>query len=282
MLIYILSSSLVVMVASLAGVTLLWKGVGEFVEKNLKFLVSLSAGIFIVIAFELVVETFENSTSTGQSIFWILIGAACVFMIFKLLPSFHHHHNIQGEDHPHSRLDVRRIIVGDGIHNITDGILLASSFAISPALGVITTVSVFFHEVVQETSEFFVMKQAGYSTRKALVINFAVSSTILIGSLGAFFLFERFEMLKVPLLGISAGVFLLVVLFDLIPHSVRHSKERIHHIIHLVCFVVGIGLMTSVIALSPHMHDSEEHDDKIPQTIETPLQTDTFPFHTTL
>ena len=261
MLTYILLSSLVVMVASLAGVTLLWKGAGEFVEKNLKFLVSLSAGVFIVLAFQMVTETFEHSTSAGQSVLWIVAGAVGVYIVFKLLPSFHHHHNVHGEDHPHSRLDIRRIIVGDGIHNIADGILLASSFALSPALGVITTASVFFHEVVQEISEFFVMKQAGYSTKKALAINFAVSSTILIGSLGAFFLLEQFEMLEVPLLGISAGVFLLVVLFDLIPHSVRHSKEKIHHVIHLACFVVGIGLMAGVLALSPHVHDHEAHED---------------------
>ncbi len=263
MLISILLSSLVVMIASLAGVALLWKGAGEFVEKNLKFLVSLSAGVFIVIAFQMVVETLEHSTGAGQSVFWIFVGALCVFMVFKLLPSFHHHHNVHGEDHPHSRLDVRHIIVGDGIHNVADGVLLASSFALSPSLGVITTVSVFFHEVVQEISEFFVMRQAGYSTKKALVINFVVSSTILIGSVGAFLLLEQFKMLEVPLLGVSAGVFLLVVLFDLIPHSVRHSKERIHHVVHFFCFAIGMGLMASVIILSPHVHDNEEHVDHV-------------------
>lgn len=241
------------MVASLAGVTLLWKGAGEFVEKNLKFLVSLSAGVFVVVAYQMVLETLEHSTGKWQGIPWIIVGAVGAYVIFKFLPSFHHHHDVQGENQPHSRLDVRRIIVGDGIHNVADGILIASSFALSPILGVITTASIFFHEVVQEASEFFVMKQAGYSTKKALTVNFAVSSTILIGSLGAFLLLEQFEMLEVPLLGISAGVFLLVVLFDLIPHSVRHSRKRIHHIIHLACFVVGIGLMASVLALSPHV-----------------------------
>lgn len=261
MLIYILLSSLVVMLASLVGVTLLWKGAGEFVEKNLKFLVSLSAGVFIVIAFQMVSETFEHSQSVGQGVMWVVVGALGAYILFKFLPSFHHHHDAHEEGHPHSRLDVRRIIVGDGIHNIADGILIASSFAVSPALGVITTASVFFHEIVQETSEFFLMKQAGYSTRKALAVNFIVSSTLLIGSIGSFLLLEQFETLEVPLLGISAGVFLLVVLFDLIPHSVRHSKGRVHHVIHLTCFVIGIGLMAGVLALTPHGHEStEEHD----------------------
>ncbi len=251
------------MIASLVGVTLLWKGAGEFVEKNLKYLVSLSAGVFIVLAFQMVSETLEHSIGALQSILWIVAGALGAYIVFKLLPTFHHHHDVRSEDQPHSQLDVRSIIVGDGIHNVADGILLASSFALSPVLGAITTASVFFHEIVQEISEFFVMKQAGYSTKKALAINFVVSSTILIGSVGAFLLLEQFEKLEVPLLGVSAGVFLLVVLFDLIPHSVRHSKERVHHIVHLVCFMIGIGLMASVIALSPHMHDHEAHDDHL-------------------
>lgn len=265
MFIYIILSSLVVMLASLVGVTLLWRGAGEFVEKNLKFLVSLSAGVFVVIAFQMVSETLEHSFDASQGMMWILIGALGTYILFKFLPSFHHHHDVHEEGLSHSRLDVRRIIIGDGIHNIADGILIASSFAVSPALGIITTVSVFFHEIVQETSEFFLMKQAGYSTKKALIVNFAVSSTLLIGSIGSFLLLEQFEILEVPLLGLSAGVFLLVVLFDLIPHSVRHSKGRVHHIIHIACFLIGIGLMAGVLTLTPHGHESHAEEGSVEQ-----------------
>ncbi len=256
---YILLASFVVMTASLVGVILLWKSLGDFIEKNLRYLVSLSAGVFLVISFQLTSETLEHSTTIATGLGWIVVGLVGIYGLFKLLPSFHHHHDKSGESHPHSQLDVKRIIIGDAIHNIADGILLVSSFAVNLTLGVITTISIFFHEVIQEMSEFFVMRQSGYSVKKALLVNFAVSSTILIGSLGSFFLLEKFEILEVPLLGISAGVFLLVVFFDLIPHSVRHSEKRIHHITHITCFLVGIALMTTVLALTPHAHSDEEN-----------------------
>lgn len=256
---YILLSSFIVMLASLSGVVLLWRSAGVFVDRNLKFLVSLSAGVFLVIAFGMGGEAVEHSTSIQNSTLWILAGIVGVFIIFKLLPTFHHHHDEAQEGYTHSRLDVNRIILGDAMHNLADGILLVSAFAVNPALGIFTTISIFLHEMVQEVSEFFVMKQAGFSTKKALLINFAVSSTILIGSLGSFFLLERFKALEVPLLGISAGVFFVVVFFDLIPHSVRHSTKRIQYVTHLAWFLIGVGLMFSVFTLSPHGHEEAHH-----------------------
>jgi len=251
-------SSFVVMLASLSGVFLLWKSAGLFVERNLKFLVSLSAGVFLIIALGMANEALEHAESMQTGMLWIIVGLVGVFTIFKLLPTFHHHHDESEEGHAHSKLDVNRIIVGDAIHNVVDGILLASTFAVDPVLGIFTTTSIFFHEVVQEVSEFFVMKQAGFSTKKALLVNFAVSSTILIGSFGSFFLLEQFESLEVPLLGVSAGVYLLIVFFDLIPHSVRLSTKRIHYVAHLIWFLIGVGLMSGVFALTPHEHDHEE------------------------
>ncbi len=90
----------------------------------------------------------------------------------------------------------------------------------------------FVHELVQEVSEFFVLKQAGYSTKKALLTNFAVSSTILIGSIGGTFLLDTFSELELPLMGIAAGAFLVVVFQDLIPHSVRKAKAKASHLKH--------------------------------------------------
>lgn len=235
------------MLASLSGVFFIWNRLGDFIEKNLSFLVSFSAGVFLFITYLLIEEVFHHSESGGYGIFWILIGIAIFYSLFKLIPQFHHHHDEKEEhDHPHSKIDAKRILVSDGVHNIGDGILLATSFMAGPGIGVLTTLSIFVHEFVQETSEFFVLRQAGYKTKKALILNFLISGTILIGAIGSYFLFDTFEILEVPLLGLSAGSFLVVVINDLIPHSIRNSKSRTQYLRHGFWFILGLILMAFI------------------------------------
>lgn len=247
----IILSSLVIMLASLIGVISVWKNIGKIIEKNLHFLVSFSAGVFMFITYHLGLETIEHADTVSSGLIWIFIGAIGIWLIFKILPSFHHHHDHEGDDHTHSSIDVRKIIIGDGIHNIGDGILLTASFAVSTTLGVITTLSVFVHEIIQEISEFFVMKEAGYTTKKALLINFSVSGTILIGSIGSFFLLDTFEAIEIPLLGIAAGSFLMVVIQDLIPHSIKSASKQ-HILKHIAWFAIGLILMIVLSLVTPH------------------------------
>jgi zinc transporter ZupT len=236
-------ASLLIMLASLVGVISVWKNLGQLIEKNLHFLVSFSAGVFLYISYELSAETIHEAHSAQYGLFWILIGIFGLWLIFKLLPTFHHHHDNESEIHVHSQIDARRIILSDGLHNIGDGILLVTSYTVSFSLGLIATLSIFIHEIIQEISEFFVLRSAGYSVKKALLTSFAISSTILIGSIGGFFLLGNFKIIEVPLLGLASGSFLMVVIQDLIPHSIKMSTSRAHIIRHLAWFLVGLLIM---------------------------------------
>lgn len=248
----ILVSSFLIMLASLIGVISVWQKLGKIVEDNLHFLVSFSAGVFLYISYQLILETVYEAEATQFGLFWILIGIFSIWLIFKLLPTFHHHHDNETEIHVHSSIDARRIIIGDGIHNITDGILLVTSFTISTTLGMIATFSIFIHEIIQEISEFFVLKGSGYSTKKALLVNFFTSATILIGSIGGFFLLKSFKAVEVPLLGLASGSFLMVIIQDLIPHSIKTSTTKRHIIKHLIWFLIGLLLMIGIDKITPN------------------------------
>ena len=41
-------------------------------------------------------------------------------------------------------------LMGDGAHNFVDGVLIASSFLVSPSLGIATTIAIVLHEIPQE------------------------------------------------------------------------------------------------------------------------------------
>jgi zinc and cadmium transporter len=252
----VLTYSLLIMIASFIGVVSVWKRFGVIIERNLSFLVSFSAGVFLVLSYQLGYEAIEHFEGVGEGLFWVFAGAIGILIIFKLLPSFHHHHDSHEENHAHSRIDARKILISDGIHNIGDGILLAAAFTVSSTFGIITALSIIVHELVQEISEFFVLREAGFSTKKALLMSFLVSSTILIGSLGSFILLESFEALEAPILGIAAGSFLVVVLHDLIPHTVRTSTHRKHYFKHIIWFAIGLAIMLGVSMLTSHSHDA--------------------------
>lgn len=247
----ILLASAVVMLVSLSGKLVTWRGAGSIIERNLHFFVSFAAGVLLIVAWKLSQEIVEHAGSLSQGLPWIAIGAVIVLVAFRYVPQFHHHHEAGG--HEHSRIDANRILVSDAIHNIGDGAVIAVSFAASPVIGIASTASIMVHEMLQEISEFFVLREAGLTVRATLLYNFLASATILIGALGAFFLLEQFEAFEVPLLGFSVGAYLIVVFHDLIPHSIVMSTESVHYVRHLAFFIIGALLMGLLIAVLPHV-----------------------------
>ncbi len=260
----ILIASFVIMLVSFSGKLVVWRNVGPLVERNLHFLVSFSAGVLLAVTYGLTTEIVEHAGSLAAGVPWIVLGALVVLIAFRYLPQFHHHHDSQ-HSHAHSKIDARRILLSDGIHNIGDGVVIVAAFAVSPFLGLVSTASIVVHEMLQEISEFFVLRQAGLSTRTALFYNFLASSTILIGAIGGFFLLERFEMLEIPLLGLAAGSYLIVVFHDLLPHSIESIAERSHYLKHAVLFLLGLGLMFALVTFVPHAEPehSEIHESGI-------------------
>ncbi len=246
----LLISCVAVMLASLVGVFFISSGAGAFFSRNMGYLVSFSAGVFLIIAYGLSNEALEHAPTTAQGMLYIFLGALGIWTLFKLLPGLHDHPE-HGHTHSHP-IDPRRVLISDAFHNVGDGILLAASFAASPALGLAATTSVFVHELLQETSEFFVLRAAGFRVGQALMWSFIVSCTILVGAVGGYFFLDVFESLEPILLGISAGAFLVVVLSDLIPHSVRDAKSSSHYATHVGWFVLGAVLMFMLAAFLGH------------------------------
>lgn len=253
-------SAFAVMLASLSGKLLVWRSAGSFIERNLHLMVSFAAGVFLLFAFQLGQEVFDSMT-VASGLLWIVGGAIGITILCRLMPHGHSgvldHDEHGGHDHGHAHLDAHRLFVSDSIHNVGDGIFLAASFAISPITGMAAAAGVVLHEVVQEISEFFVYRDAGYSVRKALMLNFITSSTVLIGAIGGYMLLETFESIEAPLLAVAAGGVLSVIFSDLLPHSFAHARGENTRARHLAWFFIGAAIMFGVMALVPHEH---EHD----------------------
>lgn len=248
-------AALLVMMMSLIGVFFIGRRTAHYMEERLPFLVAFAAGVFLVTSGSIALEVFEIADSYMQAAIVIAVGYALALGLQYLLPETHHHHDAHCAGKGKT---AQRLIMGDAIHNVADGVVLVSAFAVAPLLGVAATVSIMIHEGLQELSEFFVLRQSGYSTRRALVVNFITASTVLIGVFLGYFALLSHD-IEVILLGLSAGFFAQVVIHDLLPRG--HSPANgISFLAQVGCVIVGIGLMMSVSAL---FHDSHSHSEEL-------------------
>ena len=257
MTLYIIISALCIMLASLAGGIFTSQRLGTFLHKNLPYLITFSIGVFITITWGLFSEAFEHNG------FWLstltaMLGALFIKLAAHLIPNAHHHHDTP-DDHTHSKIDARHILLGDAIHNLGDGLLLVPAFLVSTSVGIATALSIFIHEFVQEVSEFFILKQAGYTTKQALVRNFIVSTTLLIG-VGLSLAISHVEVLEAPLLSFAGGGFLYIVFRDLLPNTHEAIQKRGGSMKHLYALIFGFIIMFGVGILVPHTHEEHEED----------------------
>lgn len=258
MFIEIILAAVGIMGASLIGVFFLAGAPRRFLETKLSFLVSFSAGVFLMTSGALALEVFEiYEALIWRGILFILLGYGLAWLVEYLLPESHHHHDPHNHDgHSHNKVGARKLLIGDAVHNIGDGIILVPAFLVSPAIGMAVAASIFIHEALQEISEFFVLKQAGYSTRRALTFNLLTSSTILVGVLASYFALSNHE-LEGFLLAVSAGFFFHVVIHDLLPRRAAHTSTR-KFLTHVA--LVGIGLLLMAF-INSTLSESHSHND---------------------
>jgi zinc and cadmium transporter len=267
---YIFLSAIIIMFASLVGKLFMWKGFGNFIEKRSQYLTTFASGVFIVLAFALVKETFHLSTSTFIAIGSILFGILVIEGITQLMPPAHHDHCLPPHcNKKHSPIDARRMMITDGFHNMGDGILIVGAYMVNIHVGIAATIGIFLHELVQEMSEFFVLKEAGYSTKKALIYNFIVSSTILLGVILTLSL-SSIDWMIAPLMGFAAGGFIYVLIRDLLPHMSHHATRKHTWSKHILILILGILTMLLINNLVPHSHEhhhDEHHDEHTNKSI---------------
>ncbi len=91
--------------------------------------------------YHLFAESLER-IGTLQAINWFVIGFIVLFILERIL-RWHHCHNLKCKVHPFSYL----IFVGNAIHNIIDGLIIASLFLVDIRLRILTTFLIIAHEV---------------------------------------------------------------------------------------------------------------------------------------
>lgn len=75
------------------------------------------------------------------------------------------------------------VVLGDGLHNITDGLAIGAAFASDPVTGMATSLAVLCHELPHELGDFALLLQTGVSIQRALFFNLVSSILSFMGKL---------------------------------------------------------------------------------------------------
>jgi zinc and cadmium transporter len=245
--IYTLLSVLLVSIISFIGVFTL-----SIKTKNLKtiliYLISFSAGALLGDAFiHLIPEAAEKSGFTLNLSAYILTGIAIFFILEKVIHWQHCHRHVLEEGHIHPFAYTN--LVGDGLHNFLDGIIIAASFLISIPAGIATTLAVILHEIPQEIGDFGVLLHAGFTKSKALLLNFASALIAILGAIITFVFANQIENIELILVPIAAGGFIYIASSDLIPELHKDSDKLSKSLLQLIAFLLGIAVMAALLLL---------------------------------
>lgn len=219
-LIWILVSTFIVAIISLVGIfTLAMKE--KLLGKVLFCLIGFSAGSLIGTAFlHLLPEALEKTKS--EFVFYYLILGIILFFFLERYFHWRHCHNGVCDIHVFSYLN----LIGDGLHNFIDGIVIAVSFLVSLKLGIVTTLAVISHEIPQELGDFGVLVYGGFSKQKALFYNFISALTAVIGAIFGYFISDIITGFSNFILPLTAGGFIYIATSDLIPEIHKQSNLR--------------------------------------------------------
>ncbi|CAI4222126.1 unnamed protein product [Auanema sp. JU1783] len=130
------------------------------------------------------------------------------------------------------------ILMGDGIHNLVDGVAIGASYLASTQLGIITTIAVVCHELPHELGDLAVLLDSGLSMWKALALNLLSALTAFIGLYGSIALGYNAEAEKM-LLALTAGMFLYVAWIDMLAHLKHDGVHRDHWLV--ICTLQSLG-----------------------------------------
>lgn len=235
-LLYILVSVFIVSLVSFVGVFsfALRK---RSMERLMFFFVSFATGAMFAGAFlHMLPEAIEEG---GVGVVNFVIPGILLFFILERFLHWQHCH-----DKPYCKVHTFAYmnLVGDGIHNFIDGVVIGASYLVSVQLGVASTIAIVLHEIPQEVGDFAVLLYGGFTKERALLLNFLTALTAVLGAVAAFYVMPLFESYIPALLAFAAGGFVYIAGSDLVP-ELKKEVELKNSALVMLFMLMGIGVL---------------------------------------
>jgi zinc and cadmium transporter len=223
-------------------------------------MVSLSAGLLLGTA---VLHLLPEAIETGadlHALSWVLLAGLIGFFVLEKLAVLRHSHHHEGDGHGHHHGHDHHeagpggllILVGDGVHNLADGFLIAGAFLVDPGLGWLTAAAIAAHEIPQEVGDFIVLLNAGYTRMRALVYNAISGLSAVVGGVAGYFALADSDELLPYVLVLAASGFIYISLADLVP-DMQRQRLRGESAMQVGLLLAGVVLV-AVVTGRMHQH----------------------------
>nr|WP_227012219.1 ZIP family metal transporter [Duganella sp. FT27W] len=218
-------------------------------------MVSLSVGLMLATSLLHALPEAFDSTASPRSLFATLLAGLLAFFVLEKLAimrhSHHHEHDGHHHHHGHDKTEAGKagwmILVGDGMHNFTDGILIAAAFLADPQLGLVTGLAIIAHEIPQEIGDFIVLLNAGFSRTRAYIYNLLCSLLSIAGGLLGYYFLDRASSLIPYVLVFASSGFIYIAVSDLMPQMQRRAtlRESVPQVLLIATGVAIVVFFTS-------------------------------------
>ena len=207
-----------------------------FVNERLRvqlvpWLVSYAVGTLLGVALlVLLPEALDHLPA--RAVLGSLLAGIMLFFLLEKLVLWRHCHTHDCEAHG---MAAPMVIIGDAFHNFLDGVIIGTALAVAT------------HEIPQEIGDMAILLHAGYSRRKAFILNLASGASAVLGALVAVFALEWVPHITQYVLSVAAAGFLYVAMADLIPdlHRGRIDSTTLRQ---LALTLAGIGTVVGLSA----------------------------------
>ena len=202
------------------------------------WLVSYAVGTLLGVAL-LVLLPEALAHLSHKAVLGSLLAGIMMFFLLEKLVLWRHCHTHDCEAHG---MAAPMVIIGDAFHNFLDGVVIGTAVRTSVPLGISTALAVATHEIPQELGDMAILLNAGYSRRKALVLNLISGASAVLGAIVAVFALEWVPQVNQYVLSVAAAGFLYVAMADLIPdlHRGRIDSRTFRQLALTVAGIVTV------------------------------------------
>lgn len=218
----------------IAAIILLWKF--KWTHNAEILMIGFAIGILFAAAlFDLLPEAVLDigllyatlAASAGFCTFW-----------FTEYIVMHHHRHTHSEKERAKVTAWLVVMFGDSVHNFVDGVVIAATFLSGAALGSITALAVFLHEIPQELSDVAILKRAGWSRLKIITFNGLSALTAVAGAVITLLAVLNLGLITTPMTAFTAGGFIYIAAFSLFPVCYNKAGSR-----RSLAIAISVGLI---------------------------------------
>ncbi|MBI5173180.1 MAG: ZIP family metal transporter [Candidatus Melainabacteria bacterium] len=140
------------------------------------------------------------------------------------------------------------VLLSDGLENFLDGLVMGAAFLVSVPAGLAVSLAIFLHEIPMELGDYAVLRHAGFSSRKALLLNFVSAIVNVLGLSLAFLLggtLPGFTSIATPL---AAGAMLYLAASGLVP-QLRMQGGGWQKLSYFGMTLLGVAVMAGILLL---------------------------------